>query len=93
MAAAQAAESRHALRAVCLFAVLVTAKTLTLLVLAGSTLPASIWSPFAYCAELLVASVLCLAAPRRTCCRERCLRETFVTVDKRARYLCVAAAT
>ena len=45
MAAAQAAESRHALRAICLLAVLVSAKALTL---AGRQIPVSAWWPFAY---------------------------------------------
>ena len=45
MSAAQAAESRHALRAACLFAVLVSAKALTL---AGHHIPLSVWAPVAY---------------------------------------------
>jgi hypothetical protein len=45
VAAAQAAESRPALRAACLFAVLVIAKAVTLL---GHTVPMAVWSPFAY---------------------------------------------
>jgi hypothetical protein len=45
VAAAQAAESRQALRAACLFAVLVSAKAITLV---GRDVPLSAWSPFAY---------------------------------------------
>ena len=45
MAAAQAPESRHALRAACLLAALVTAKAVTLL---GHRVPLSGWSPVAY---------------------------------------------
>ena len=45
MSAAQAAESRHALRAACLFAVLVCAKVLTLV---GHDIPVSAWTPVAY---------------------------------------------
>ena len=45
MAAAEAAESRHALRAVSLLTVLVSAKALTL---AGRQLPLSLWWPIAY---------------------------------------------
>lgn len=45
MAAAEATESRHALRAACLLAVLLAARTITLV---GRPVPLSIWSPFAY---------------------------------------------
>ena len=45
MAAAQTAEPRHALRAACLLAVLVSAKAVTLI---GRQLPLSAWSPLAY---------------------------------------------
>jgi hypothetical protein len=45
VAAAETPESRHALRAACLLAVLVTAKTVTLI---GHAVPLSAWSPVAY---------------------------------------------
>ena len=45
MAAAETAESGHALRAACLLAVLVSAKALTLI---GREVPLSAWSPLAY---------------------------------------------
>jgi sulfatase-like protein len=45
VAAPQAAQSRHALRAVSLLAVLVTARVITL---AGHSIPPSVWSPLAY---------------------------------------------
>jgi hypothetical protein len=65
VAAAEAAESRHALRAVCLFAVLAAAKTLTLVSLAGATLPASFWSPFAYLWQDVLVALLFFAVDRR----------------------------
>jgi glucan phosphoethanolaminetransferase (alkaline phosphatase superfamily) len=45
VSAAQAAESRDALRAACLFAALVSAKALTLV---GHHIPISVWTPVAY---------------------------------------------
>ena len=55
MAAAQAAEPRHALRAACLLAVLVTAKAVTL---AGHHVALSAWAPFAYFWQDLCVALL-----------------------------------
>ncbi len=62
MAAAQAAESRHALRAFCLFAVLLTARAITLLARpAGGDVPLSFWSPVAYLWQDVLVALLFLA--------------------------------
>lgn len=62
MAAAEAPESRHALRAACLLAVLLAARTITLV---GRPVPLSIWSPFAYLwQDVLVAFLFFLADAR-----------------------------
>ena len=62
MAAAQAAEPRHALRALCLFAVLVIAKALTL---PGRDVPLSAWSPFAYVWQDVLIALVLFAVDRR----------------------------
>jgi sulfatase-like protein len=62
VAAAQAAESRHALRAFCLFAVLLTARGLTLLGRpAGGDVPLSFWSPIAYLWQDVLVALLFFA--------------------------------
>ena len=61
MVAAEAAESRHALRAICLLAVLVSAKAITLV---GRPIPLSAWSPFAYFWQDVFVALLFLAVDR-----------------------------
>src|SRR5205085_5663431 len=65
VAAPQAVESRHAVRAISLFAVLVTARAITL---AGHPIPLSAWTPIAYLWQdvcvVLLFSVIDRVAPR-----------------------------
>jgi hypothetical protein len=61
VAAAQAAESGHALRALALLAVLVSAKAITL---AGHAIPLSAWSPFAYFWQDVCVALAFLAIDR-----------------------------
>jgi glucan phosphoethanolaminetransferase (alkaline phosphatase superfamily) len=61
VAAVEAAESRHALRAICLLAVLVSAKTITLL---GRPIALSGWSPFAYFWQDVCVALVFLAIDR-----------------------------
>ena len=62
MAPVEATEPRHALRAVCLLAVLLAARTIGLV---GRPVPLSIWSPFAYLwQDILVAFLFFIADAR-----------------------------
>jgi Sulfatase len=62
VAAAQAAQSRHALKALCLFAVLLTARAITLFGRpAGGGVPISVWSPIAYLWQDVLVALLFLA--------------------------------
>jgi hypothetical protein len=61
VAAAEAAESRHALRAICLLAVLVSAKALTLF---GRPIPPSWWFPFVYFWQDALVALLFYGADR-----------------------------
>ena len=61
MAAAETPESRDTLRAICLLAVLVSAKALTL---AGRQVPLSVWSPFAYFWQDVCAALVFFAVDR-----------------------------
>ena len=61
MAAAQAVEPGHALRAAALLAVLVTAKAIAL---AGRSLPLSAWSPFAFFWQDVAVALVFLAGDR-----------------------------
>ena len=55
MAAAEATEPRHALRAACLLAVLLAARTITLV---GRPVPPSLWSPLAYLWQDVLVALL-----------------------------------
>ena len=62
MASSQTVEPGHALRGVCLFGVLLTARTATLV---GHALPLSFWSPFAYLWQDVLVALLFVAMDAR----------------------------
>jgi len=62
VASSQTVEPGHALRGVCLFGVLLTARTATLV---GHALPLSFWSPFAYLWQDVLVALLFVAVDAR----------------------------